>query len=115
MKDKDLINESAIAISNQFGLEKVPDELGDRQQQYEALKKLLSERIMDMIDHEFDRFVNLLYRIDISESKVKQALSEQPFSKGVEKVADMIIQRQMQKVATRKQYSSQRDDLEFDI
>ncbi len=115
MMDTELIKETAIDIRDRFGLEKTPNELTDQQQQYDALKKLLSARIEEMIDHEFDRFVNLLYRIDISESKVKEALAEQPFSKGVEKVADMIIQRQLQKIATRRQYSSSGHDLEFDI
>lgn len=115
MQENQLIQDTAIAIRDQFGIEKIPEELTDREQQYAALKRLLSKRIMEMIDHEFDRFVNLLYRIDISEAKVKQALAEQPFSKGVEKVAEMIIERQLQKVSTRKQFSSSKHDLEFDI
>ena len=115
MQDKQLIRDTALAIRDQFGLENIPVELTDKEQQYEALKKLLSKRIAEMIDHEFDGFVNLLYRIDINESKVKEALSEQPFSKGVEKVADMIIQRQLEKIATRRQFSSSNHDLEFDI
>ena len=115
MTENQHFNETAIAIRNQFGLEKIQDELGGDSQQYEALKKQLSKRIEEMIDLEFDRFVNLLYRIDISESKVKQALAEQPFSKGAEKVADMIIQRQLQKIITRKQYSASNHDLEFDV
>jgi hypothetical protein len=115
VQDIELIKETALDIRDRFGLDKTPDDMVDERQQYEALKKLLSHRIEEMIDHEFDRFVNLLYRIDVNEAKVREALSEQPFSKGVEKVADMIIQRQLQKVATRRQYSSSRHDLEFDI
>jgi len=115
VQDIELIKETAIDIRERFGLEKTPDDRVDELQQYEALKKLLSQRIEEMIDHEFDKFVNLLYRIDINESKVREALAEQPFSKGVEKVAEMIIQRQLQKIATRRQYSSSGHDLEFDI
>jgi len=115
MPEEQYMRETAIAISNQFGLDKTPDDLNDEKQRYEMLKKMLSKRIEEMIDHEFDRFVNLLYRIDVNESKVKQALSEQPFSKGIEKVAEMIIERQLQKVITRKQYSSSAHDLEFDL
>ena|ERR1051325_1304665 len=115
MPDKQYLQETALALQNQFGIDSLPDYEAEEQQLYDALKRLLSKRIEEMIDHEFDKFVNLLYRIDINESKVKQALSQHPFSKGVEAVADMIIQRQLQKVITRKQYSSPGNELEFDI
>jgi len=115
MNEEQYIHETALAIRDQFGLELAAEVPGDEQVKHEALKKILSKRIEEMIDHELDRFVNLLYRIDISEAKVKQALSQQPFSKAVENVAEMIIQRQLQKVITRKQYSTPSHDLEFDI
>lgn len=88
---------------------------GDEQRQLAALKKLLSKRIGEMIDHEFPNFVNALYRMDIDEAKVKQALAKQPFSEALDEVAEMIIQRQIKKIITRKQYSSSSHDLEFDI
>lgn len=115
MSDNQDFRETALAIRSQFGLEDFANQAADEQQKHEWLKKALAKRIGEMIDHEFDKFVNLLYRIDISETKVRQALSEQPFSQGLEKVAEMIIQRQLQKVITRKQYSASGHDLEFDI
>ena len=115
MHEKEQLKETALALGNHFGLENHPEELTDEKQMHDTLKKMLSKRIEEMIDHEFDRFVNLLYRMDVNEAKVKEALAEKPFSKGVEKVADMIIQRQLQKIATRKTYSSSNHDLEFDI
>jgi len=111
------LQETALALHDQFGLgESYELDLNSEREKYDALKKLLAKRIQEMIDHEFDKFINLLYRIDISEPKVKEALAIQPFSEALDRVAEMIIERQLQKVITRKQYStSTSHDLEFDV
>ncbi len=110
------IEETTISIRNQFALENTSGiQTTDERAKYEQLKKILIKRLEEMIDHEFEKFINVLYRIDVSEYKVKKALTEQPFKAGVEKIAEMIIQRQMQKVITRKQYATQQHDLEFDV
>lgn len=115
MGTDDTIQETALALRNQFGMAETNLLPGDEQQRFEALKKMLARRLAEMIDHEFDNFVNALYRIDIDESKVKQVLAKQPFSAALEEVAELIIKRQIQKIITRKQYSSNTHDLEFDI
>jgi len=115
MNTDDNIQETAVALRNQFGVDVSGMLPGNEEQRLEALKKLLAKRIGEMIDHEFDNFVNMLYRIDMDEAKVKAVLSKQPFSKALEELAEMIIRRQIQKVITRKQFSSQAHDLEFDM
>ena len=114
MDSNDTIQETALALRNQFGMPETDLIPGNEQQRIEALKKLLAKRLGEMIDHEFDNFVNALYRIDIDEAKVKKVLAIQPFSHALEEVAEMIIKRQIQKVITRKQYSSSAHDLELD-
>ncbi len=109
------IQETALALRNQFGISEIDFQSGDEQERFLTLKKMLAKRLAEMIDHEFDNFVNALYRIDIDEAKVKKVLAKQPFSHALEEVAEMIIKRQIQKVITRKQYSSSAHDLELDI
>lgn len=115
MQTDDTIVETALALRNQFGIAEADTLPAEEQQRLTALKKMLAKRIAEMIDHEFDNFVNSLYRMDIDEAKVKKVLAKQPFSEALEEVADMIIKRQLQKVITRKQYSSPAHDLEFDM
>ena len=79
------------------------------------LKKMLSDRLREMIDYEFDNFVNALYRIDISEQKVKAILSDQPLDRATELIAELIIDRQIEKVATRSKYSSGGGEMIFEI
>ena len=115
MDSDDTIEETALALRNQFGMASAELLPGDDDVRRQALRNLLAKRIGEMIDHEFHNFVNTLYRMDIDEAKVKQALAKQPFSQALDEVAEMIIQRQIRKIITRKQYSSPTHDLEFDI
>lgn len=110
------LNETALAIRDQFEIEKELNlPVDNERERYEALKQMLVARLSQMIDREFDKFVNTLYRIDVNESKVKKILAEETFDKAIEMIADLIIQRQMEKVITRKKYSKPEEDLNFDI
>src|SRR5947207_852422 len=103
MDSDDTIGETALALTNQFGMVAEETLPGGESERLAALKRMLAKRIGEMIDHEFHNFVNTLYRMDIDEARVKQALAKQPFSEALEEVADMLIQRQIRKIITRKQ------------
>ena len=68
----------------------------------EELKLALSYYINDLITHDLNKLMSLLYRIDISEKVLKGNLQEQKEDAGVI-IAEMIIERQLQKIKTRKQ------------
>lgn len=70
----------------------------------EEFKKYLIEKLTDMIDNNFNLLVNTLYRIDISEQKLSELFSAKNRENIPEKLADMIIERQLQKIQFRKQY-----------
>ena len=42
----------------------------------DQLKERLTDYINDLINHNFNKLVNLLYKIDVSESRLKQLLDE---------------------------------------
>lgn len=82
------------------------EELPESASTLEELKKQLIPLINQLLDRDMGRLMNALYRIDVNESKVKQVLvSEQP-GEIAPKLADLIIDRQLQKVITRKKYRS---------
>jgi hypothetical protein len=64
--------------------------------------------INDLIVNDFTKLVQLLYRIDISEKKLKQLLSYNTDKDAGKIIAEMIIERQLQKIKSRQQFS-QRD------
>jgi len=69
-----------------------------------ALESALAVYINELILHHFDRLIQLLYRIDVSEPKLKLLLKENPGQDAGLLIARMIIERQLKKIETRKQF-----------
>lgn len=69
---------------------------------YDELIKELVRAVQYLIDKDFEKLMHILYRIDVSESKVKEAFGlEQDVAK---QIAILIIEREEQKVITRAKY-----------
>ena len=74
----------------------------------EDLKLALSEYINDLIVNDFQKLMRILYRVDVSEKMLKSNLqSQEQNAAGI--IADMIVDRQLQKMRTRKQFRSDND------
>lgn len=70
-------------------------------QNLEKLENWLTGEIALLMDQDFERLMQVLYRIDISEEKTKLAFAA---SNPANELAKLIIERELQKVATRKKY-----------
>jgi hypothetical protein len=68
------------------------------------LRSRLAAHINELINHDFHRLVSLLYRIDISEKKLKQLLADNPGQDAAPMIAGMIIERQAQKAGLRQRF-----------
>ena len=75
----------------------------------ESLKEKLGEHINQLILDDFHKLVNLLYRVDVDESKIKRILRENPGKDAGHILAALIIERQLQKILSRKQYKPEDD------
>jgi hypothetical protein len=64
--------------------------------------------INHLIKNDFNKLLTLLYRIDVNENKLKNLLREKPNENAGELIAQLIIERQLQKIKTRWEFS-QRD------
>ena len=71
----------------------------------DELQAQLADRINDLIQTDFERLVGLLYRIDVSESKLKQWLKAAPGEDAGKIMAALVIERELQKIKTREQFS----------
>ena len=60
--------------------------------------------INELINNDFASLIQLLYRIDINENKLKQLLRERPEADSASIITDLIIARQAQKAVTKKQF-----------
>jgi len=70
----------------------------------EEFRKYLTEKLKFLLDNKFDMLVNILYKIDISEKKLSQLFSGKNRDSIPATLADLIIERQLQKIKLRKMY-----------
>lgn len=105
MEDEKLYPEVLEKVSRDFSTSRTKIELiEDYTKDIEALKNHLSQKVAEMMEKDFDRFLNNMYRIDVSEVKVRKILNESPFGTIPEKLAELIIERQMQRIKTQRLY-----------
>jgi hypothetical protein len=57
-----------------------------------------------MLDKNYNLLINTLYRIDISEKKLAELFSSKNKEAIPEKLADLIIERQIEKIDFRRRY-----------
>jgi len=74
----------------------------------DEIRAALAQHISYLITHDFNKLVALLYRIDISERLLKINLETEERDAGAI-IAEMIIERQIQKTRTKQQYKSKGD------
>lgn len=72
---------------------------------YEKLIKLLTPFIQNLLNNEFERLLQLMYRIDVPETKFNQALGQANPNDIAPQIARLVIDRQLQKVKIREKYS----------
>ena len=74
------------------------------------LKNRLIPLINDLLIHDFAGLMQILYRIDVDEKKLKSVLKENQHQDAASLIADEIIRRQLQKIATKKEFRQARND-----
>ncbi len=67
----------------------------------------LTAYIGELINHDLEKLVNILYRLDVSEKKLKETLESSSSTDAGLLIATMIIERQLQKIKSRKQFTQQ--------
>ena len=97
MEDKGHTEELSQSLASYFTLP-------DGEIAYEVLLQRLTDEIQYLIDFDLDKLWSVLYRIDVSEQKLKDVLATTPFAQHAQGIAQLIIERQQQKIITRKQY-----------
>lgn len=74
-----------------------------------STESLLRERLIEafayLLDNDISKMMNILYRTDVDEEKLKQLLISNADLPSAAVIADVYISRQKEKVETRKKYS----------
>jgi hypothetical protein len=72
------------------------------------LKLILSGHINYLIANDFNKLLSVLYKVDVSEKLLKRSLQEHT-QDAATVIAEMIIERQLQKIKTREQFKTDND------
>lgn len=88
-------------------------ELVEETQSEEQLLALIEQLVEELINHDFERLLLILYRLDVSEVKVKKAIDDSGPALASRRIAELILEREKAKVRTREKYSSGETDWEF--
>lgn len=80
----------------------------------DELKNRLAEHINYLIQSDFQKLVQLLYRIDINEIQLKKLLTNQADEDAAQIIAGLILEREMQKIKTRRQFNSTNDISDYE-
>jgi hypothetical protein len=77
-------------------------------------KQILADKINDLLLHDFERLVSILYRLDVSESKLKSLLKQYPGTDAGIIIASLMIERQEEKIISRQKYKTKNDNIDED-
>ncbi len=77
---------------------------------YTIFREKLVAYIHVLIDQDFEKLVRILYRLDVNEKKLKALLVKANADSGL-LIADLIIERQLEKIHTRKQFAGSKEDI----
>lgn len=71
---------------------------------FEEVLVYLEGAISHLLDHDFERLLQIMYRIDIDENRFKEVLQSEESKEIAAKLARMVLDRELEKVRTRAEY-----------
>lgn len=99
MNNENFLQETIEVLKNTYELS-IPDTVSE-----EDLVNALEQKIAELMNRNTEAFLQLMYRLDISEQKLQHALH------GLEipslAVARLVVERQMQKIKSRKMFGKE--------
>ncbi len=102
-------------MEKEESLQEIAAQLGItvREDNFSLSYQLLVDRINVLLDADFQALVSILYRMDVSETKLKQLLQESAGIDAGNIIADLMIERQAEKIRSRQQFG-RKDDEQID-
>jgi hypothetical protein len=97
-----MINQEIILSSTQ-SLQKYFDD-NIKASNLEQLKEWLTSEIIKLMMNDMEKLLNILYRIDVNEKKVKEVFAQHNPKLIAPNLAELIIEREMGKAETRMKY-----------
>ncbi len=102
MASQEILRLGSQLITKDLGL--APSELDDTSNLSE-LEAKLTKVVQYLLDRDFQRLVNAMYRIDLSESQFKEILATAEPELVASSLAKAILNRELEKAELRRKYS----------
>ncbi len=101
-----MLNSPAILSSASGQLQKLFDTKELKAKDHEQLLHKLTNAVAYLLRTDLNRLLHILYRIDVEERRVKEAMAVATAEEDVARnIAELILQRELQKAYTRQKYS----------
>ncbi len=78
---------------------------------FHEMRLNLQSIVNNLIQKDFQQLVNILYRVDVNERKLKYLLQENVGEDAAMIIADLIIERQLEKIKSRQQFRQNDDEI----
>ena len=75
-------------------------------------ENFLADKMNKLIRDDFNHLVQVLYRIDVNETKLKQVLKDNPNEDAGKIIARLIIERQQQKMISRNSFKKADENID---
>jgi len=111
-EDKNQLGELSESISKDFnkaGIPSIISKVGF--DNLNELKKHLRGKISELLDNDYEKLISILYRIDVDEDKLNELFGSKSRESIPGRLADLIIERQLQKINIRNMYAKERKNL----
>lgn len=97
------IDNALHPVALQFGLS--PATLNDAIARHNII-----DSVNEMIIHNFEKLISILYRLDVSEKKINQLLQKFPATDAAAIITDLMLERENEKIASRKKFKNMPTD-----
>lgn len=104
MEDKEHISHLLLKFSDELSVT-----------EKEQFRRQLIFYVNDLLLHDFNKLIQLLYRVDVNEQKLKMMLHANQQTDAAVLITDLLIQRQEEKLKTKRSFKSKDDSTENDI
>lgn len=72
----------------------------------EEIERVVKQRVSELLQTDFNALVTLLYRIDVSEQKLKLLLETNQDTDAADIISRLIVERQIQKIKSRNEFKN---------
>lgn len=103
MSDGDLLRETHAVLVSSWQVQ--PTEVRPEDLTWQLLREELAERILHLLKDRPNKLLTALYVLDIAEQRYAQAMEQPTMQDRAWDLAQAILERESQKIASRKRYA----------